>query len=164
MNAITDKDVSIALRDNTSLFETPTSATLMVNQDRTTARIRTSPVSVSATRTVTASFRGQSLTTEMTIVPIPTLVSLTAQPSSVVGGQSVTCTVRINKSVLKNTVVNLTDNSTLLTTPPTVTVLSGNISSNFIVDTQPVTVTAIRTVTATFNGVSRPVTITLNRP
>lgn len=163
MNALTDKDVSVALKDNTSLFETPTSATIRLNTDHSTARIRTVPVTLSATRTVTATFRGTNLTADLTIVPAPTLTSLELQPNTVVGGQDVTGTVRINKVVLKATPVSLTDNSSLLTTPSSVTVPTGSLSANFNMSTQPVTTTATRTVTATFNGVSKTASITLTR-
>ncbi|GIV09313.1 MAG: hypothetical protein KatS3mg019_1404 [Fimbriimonadales bacterium] len=94
----------------------------------------------------------------------PSLNALTLNPTSVVGGNSVTGTVTLTAAApAGGFVVNLSSsNTSIASVPSSVTVPAGATSANFTVSTSAVSSSTSVTITAAANGVSRTATLTVN--
>ncbi|MEQ1822804.1 MAG: SdrD B-like domain-containing protein [Fimbriimonadaceae bacterium] len=88
-------------------------------------------------------------------------VSLTFQYPVVYSDQSRQASITLNAITPVNRVVNLTDNSTKLTTPLTMTVIAGQQTGTFFVYGVTVAADTLVTVTASAQGLSVPNTITV---
>lgn len=97
--------------------------------------------------------------------PAPvTLSSITLNPTSLIGGNTATGTVRLSAAAQTSSVITLSDNSSFVTTPASVTVPAGATSATFNVNTTQVSTAATATITATFGGITRTATLTVNPP
>ena len=97
--------------------------------------------------------------------PPPPPISLTAvslSAASVVGGNPVQGTVRLNAAATSATVVTLASSSASATVPPSVTVAAGSSSATFTVNTTAVSATTTATISATFNSVALSASLTIN--
>jgi thermitase len=94
----------------------------------------------------------------------PSLDTLSLNPTSVVGGNSVTGTVTLTAAAPSGGfVVNLSSsNSSVASVPSSVTVPAGATSANFTVSTTAVSASTNVTITASAGGVSRTATLTVN--
>ena len=149
----------VALSDNSGSIATPASTTVPSGASSGLFTLTTSPVSTSAARTITASQGGVTKTATLTLIPRAILTALTVNPSSVKGGQTTVGTVTLDASVGSRQVA-LTDNSTVLSVAPSVTV-QGSTFADFQIATSPVTATITRQVTATLDGISKTANVTL---
>jgi WD40 repeat protein len=98
---------------------------------------------------------------------VPLITGLTLNPSSVVGGTSVTGTVTLNSTTLAGgAVISLSSDNTGVASLPasTVTVPQGSATATFIVNTSGVTVQSIANITASLNGSSATAPITVTTP
>jgi len=90
------------------------------------------------------------------------LSSVSMSPTSVVGGNNSTGTVRLSSAApAGGVVVTLSDNSSAVSVPAGVTVNAGATSANFTATTTSVTSSTSSTITATYNGTSRTATLTV---
>jgi uncharacterized repeat protein (TIGR03803 family) len=96
---------------------------------------------------------------------LPALTGLTLKPVSVVGGQTSTATVKLDRPVPSGSaVVTLSSsNSSVVSVPATVTVSGGASSVSFAASTRPVKRTKTVTITASCNGGSVSATLTVTR-
>lgn len=88
--------------------------------------------------------------------------ALSLNKSSVAGQNSVQGTITMNAAPATNTVFNTWDNSSLVTTPPSVTVLMGTTTKNFQITTTAITSTINTTIYAQRGAEtkSQPLTLT----
>lgn len=93
----------------------------------------------------------------------PTVASVALSPSSVVGGGSSTGTVTLGSTAQTATTVQLRSNNSNAAVPSSVIVSAGTRLVNFNVTTRQVGSTTSAQITATANGTSRSVTLTINR-
>jgi probable HAF family extracellular repeat protein len=111
---------------------------------------------------ITATYGLVTITKTLTVVP-PALTQLYLTPTTVVGG----CGTSAGKVVLSGSapsggaVVSLTDTNSAATAPPTVTVPAGASSQTFTIPTARVTTSVSGTVTASYGGVSKTLTLTV---
>ena len=92
---------------------------------------------------------------------VPTVTGLSCG-ATVVSGGSASCTVTVSKAAPSGgTAVTITDNSTALTTPASVTVASGATSATFTATAGTVTANQAVTVTASLNGSSKTASVTV---
>lgn len=89
------------------------------------------------------------------------LSSLSVNPTSVVGGNSSTGTVTLTGAATANIVVTLSSNNASATVPPSVTVPQGATTASFSVSTKPVATSAVATISAIFNGVTKTTALTI---
>ena len=96
----------------------------------------------------------------------PSLNSISLNPTSVVGGNSVTGTVNLTAAAPSGGfVVNLSSsNSSVASVPSSVTVPAGATSANFTVSTGVVSSSTNVTLTASAGSVARTATLTVNPP
>ena len=115
--------------------------------------ITTSAVAATTVVTITATAGGVSRSVPFTVYPTgtrPSLSSVTVDQASVTGGTAATGTVVLNSTApAGGLVVPLSDNSSAVTVPASVTVPAGASSVTFPVTTSSVTAVAAATITAT---------------
>ena len=92
------------------------------------------------------------------------LLSVTLSPTSVIGTVSTTANkVTMSGPVSVDTVVNLFSSNPGVTVPPSVTVAAGSsVSPGFPIATSLVSAPTLVTISASFNGVSKTATLTVN--
>lgn len=129
-------------------------------------QIATSNVKVATPVVVTAEYAGTSKTATLTVNP--TLLStLTVSPSAVVGGKSFTyCLVKVDSPApAGGSTVLLTSTDPVAQPPASITIPAGaTTSAVFTIPTSLVQNSTPATITASYGGVSKSVTVTVNPP
>jgi hypothetical protein len=91
--------------------------------------------------------------------------SLACNPTSVNSGASTTCTLTLNQPALAGgTVVAVSDNSSSLTVPASLTIAATAASATFAANAGTLTTTQPATITTTLNGASQTASLTLVAP
>jgi hypothetical protein len=90
------------------------------------------------------------------------LASLTASPASVIGGNPATGTVALNIAAASPVTVALSSASSAASVPASVTIATGGTSASFAISTKPVSVQTATSFTATYAGVQKSATFTIN--
>lgn len=135
-----------------------TSATFPVT---TSATSGATTVQLAATLGNSTQFASLSITTSSSA----TLSSVTLSPTTVTGGSSSTGTVRLTAAAPSGgTVVALTDDSSAVTVPSSVTVSAGSTSRTFTATTTAVSAQTTATISGTAGGVTRSASLTVNPP
>jgi hypothetical protein len=153
---------AVALSSNSGSAKVP--ASIAVGAGATTAAftVTTTAVASSTFVTISATYNGTK-TAALTVNP-PSLTGVSLAPTSVVGGNSSTGTVRLNgPAPATGIVIALSDNSSAAQVPVNVTVPSGATTANFTVTTTPVASATSVTVSALYN-VTRTAGLTINPP
>jgi len=152
---------------NTTAARVPSSVTVAAGASSTTFTVSTSAVAVSTTVTVSATYSGVTKSALLTVTPVPpplpTLSSLTLDPSSVVGGmQSSTGTVTLTgPAPAGGATVTLSSSNGAARVPSSVTVPAGASSATFTVNTSAVIMSTSATISATYNGTTRTATLAI---
>ena len=153
---------------NTSAATVPTSVTVAGGASSATFVVSTSPVSGSTAVTVSALYGGVTRTTSLTVLPVnvPSLASLSLNPSSVMGGDGSTGTVTLTGPAPGGgAVVSLSsDNTSAATVPASVTVAGGAVSGTFTIATVPVSGATIVRISGLYGSVTRFSDLTVNSP
>jgi trimeric autotransporter adhesin len=114
--------------------------------------------------TITATYSGLAKTATLTVNP--PLVGVTVSPAAVMGGVGSTGRVTLGTAApVGGAIVTLaSSNVTAATVPASVTVAAGATSATFAITTKVVTAVKAVTITATYNGVAKTATLTVNPP
>jgi len=150
---------------NTSVVTVPASVTVLAGQTSATFNATSTAVATSTSVTVTASYNATASAT-MTVAPLSaiSLTSLVISPAVVPGGLSTTGTVTISSPApFGGIAVALSStNTAAVSVPATVTVLQGSTTANFTVSTFAVSAATTATVSATYSGVTKTASVTVN--
>ena len=139
----------------------PLSVTVAAGATAATFTVATRTVTVGTIAMITATYDG--ISKQVGLVVNTLLGSLTFNPSVLIGGADSTGTVTLNSAAPPGgAVVTLTSSNAAATVPVSVTVAAGATTKNFAVTTSMVTVPTAVTITATYNGVARTATLTVN--
>lgn len=149
----------VTLSDNSTAITIPATATVPAGTLTTTFTVNTTTVAASTTRQVTATLNGTTKSASLTINPV---LGFSVVPTTMQGGQNATGTVTIGTTSGSDTVITVTDNSSALITPPSVTILANQSSANFTIGSTVVASSVVRTVTVTMGAQTKTVSITLN--
>jgi hypothetical protein len=164
---------SVSLSSNTAALTVPSSVTVPAGASNVQASAKTASVTTTTLATLTATYNGASKTAGLTVtpVPLPALTSVTLSPSSVTGGASVTLSVTLSGTIPSSgaTVTLTSSNPTAFPAPASIvvpaakaSVLPATLASASVkVQTTAVTVSTSVTVTATYNGASKPASVTV---
>ena len=119
-------------------------------------------ISANQTAIVTASYNGSSQTVNVALTA-PTMVNLlSCAPSSLLSGVSSACTVTLSKAAGSGgAAVSLSSSLAALTVPATVTVASGSASGQFTATAGTISANQTAIVTASYNGSSQVVSLSL---
>lgn len=151
---------TVATSDNTTVITTPTSVKINHGYFDKTFTVTTGRVSSTTTRQISATYNGVTRSANLTILPVG-LVRLSVNPSAVVGGSSATGQVALSMAPAAATSVALSDNTTAITTPSSVTVPTTSSVANFQITTSAVTSDVTRQITATLGSVSKTANLRL---
>jgi uncharacterized protein (DUF2147 family) len=154
--------VSVAIREDTSVLESPTSVTVPQGATSANFPIGTGRVGSPVTRPISAQLAGVTKTVNITLNPGAVLTGLSLSKSSVKGGESLTGTVTIDRAAGQGGVtVTLASGSSVITVPGSVTIPQGASTVSFTIGTGRVGATATRYVSASYLGVTRSAALTL---
>lgn len=153
--------VVVALEDNGPYITVPASVTVPEGSTSATFTIWTNNPPAFRTGVITARIPPAHRTLIMSINPV-FLSSLSVSPTSVVGGNPSTGTVRSNVGAPPGgLLVSLSDSSSFASVPANVTIPAGNTSATFTVTTLAVASSTNVTITGYGNGVGRTATLTV---
>ena len=96
------------------------------------------------------------------VAPSAALASIAAKPSAVVGGNAATGSVTLTAAAAAPLSVALRSASGAVSVPATVTVAAGATTATFGITTSPVSIQTVTSLTATYNGVDKTTTFTVN--
>jgi hypothetical protein len=130
-----------------------------------TFAIATKAVTAVRAVTITATYNGVAKTATLTVnPPAAGLVGVTVNPAAVTGAAGSTGTVTLGAAApAGGAVVTLASNTPIAATvPATVTVPANATTVTFAITTKAVTAVRAVTITATYNGVAKTATLTVN--
>lgn len=157
----------ITLASNNGAASVPSSVTVSAGSASATFQVNTTAVAASTSVSISASYGGASAMATLTVTPaaatLPTLSSLTLNPTSVVGGaQSSTGTVTLSgPAPAGGAQITLASDNGAASVPPSVTVPAGATSATFTVSTSAVLVATSATVSASYNGTTQTATLSI---
>lgn len=144
-----------------SLVNFPVGSTMVNVTGSTSAVAANTPVTIAAWVTEPG---GNSTvkTVPVTVVPPPTLDTLSISPTTAYSFGTINGTVSLAfRNGPSPTVITLSDNTSLLTTPPTATIPGGGSFANFRIDVGSVPTNTVKTISATLGAVTRTQSVTL---
>lgn len=142
----------VGLSDNSIATAPAASAYVAANATKATFNISTSPVSTRTQATIFASASNVTRSATLEVRPARA-VSLSMNPSSVPGGTSSRGTLTLEGPAgPEGNTFPLTDNSSVVGTPASVTVPPGSTSAGFDVATMPVPSTTVATISSNGYG------------
>jgi hypothetical protein len=155
----------IALASDNGAASVPSSVTVSPGATSATFTVNTTPVTASTPVTISGSYGGvsKSATLMVTPAPLPTVSSLTLNPSSVIGGvQSSTGTVTLSgPASAGGAQVALASDSGAASVPSAVTVPAGATSATFTVSASIVVVATSATISASYNSTMQTATLSI---
>src|SRR5467141_2196553 len=157
----------VALSSNNGPASVPSSVAVPAGATTATFTVNTSVVTASTTVTISAAYGGVSKPATLTVTspPLPTVSSLTLNPTSVIGGvNSSTGTVTLSgPAPAAGAQVVLTSNKGAASVPSSVFVPAGATSATFAVSTSVVLVSTSVTISASYNSTTQtaPLSVTL---
>ena len=163
----------VSLSSSNGAASVPATVTVDPGQTATVFGVTTAAVTQTTPVTITASFGGVSRSTSMNVSPFvfstatPALTDLTVNPAAVAGGTRSIGRVRISPAAPdpSDGAVSVTltsSNQAAVVVARKVTVGHGGTFADFRIRTFAVTQSTVVTLTATFNGVTRSATLTVN--
>ena len=155
----------VTLSDNSSYLTVPASVTVAASATSGSFTATVGTLTTTQSATVTATLNTSSQTASLTLVAPMLITSLICNPASVNAGSSATCSVTLNQAApAGGSVVALSDSSSYLTVPASVTVAANASSASFTATVGTLITTQSATVTATLNSSSLAASLTLVSP
>ena len=156
--------VSLLLSAKNAPVSVPASVTIAQGATSATFSVIAGTVTTSTSVTLSASYSGVTSTFALTVNPVAaSLSSLSVSPSTIVGGQSGTGTVKLTAAApAGGAVVSLSSPSAAASVPATVTVPQGSTLVTFSVTAGTVTASTSITLTASYSGVAATFGVTVN--
>lgn len=87
--------------------------------------------------------------------------TLSLSKTEIAGQNALVGTIKLTNVIASSAVITIQDDSTLVTTPASVTVPAGSLAKSFGIQVKPVNAALATTITATYNGVSQAVPLKL---
>jgi hypothetical protein len=156
----------VTLSSSAPAASVPSSVTVPAGATGATFTITTSAVAASTPVTISASYGGVTQTASLTVMPssLPTLSSLTLNPSTVTGGNSSTGTVTLSGPAPAGgaQVMLSSSNTGVARVPSSVVVPAGATSATFTVNTSTVLVSTSVTISASYRTVTKSAILQVN--
>jgi len=161
-NAAGSGGVPVTLSSSTAALAVPATVTVPGGSTMTTFTATAGTVSANQSAVITATYNGSSQTVTVNVVAMTSLSSLSCTPASISSGGTAACTVTLfGTAGSGGLVVTLSSNASALSVPATVTIASGSSLANFTASAGTVTTAQTAVVTASANGTSETVSISL---
>ncbi len=154
--------ISVALSSNSPSATVPATVSVTAGNSTATFTVTTKAVTSSTTATITASYNGVNATAPLTITGGVTLSSLTLDPTILTGGKTSAGRVVLSAHApAGGALITLSSNTPQAIVPASIGVAAGRSGADFTVTTKVVTSAIIATITASYNGVSKTVSLTI---
>jgi hypothetical protein len=157
--------------DNPAAATVPATVTVAIGATSANFKVTSLTVATTSTANISVTFNGASQAAALTVTPLPRIVSLALNPTSVPGGitnsiGTVTLDAPAVGTAAQRAVTLSSDNPAAATVPATVTVASGATSASFTVTSLTVAATSTANVTgtSTSNGASQAAVLTVTPP
>jgi Domain of unknown function (DUF4082)/Putative Ig domain/Bacterial Ig domain len=154
----------VTLSSNNGAASVSSSVIVPAGATSATFTVSTSVVAMVTPVAISASYGGVTQTATLTVTPppLPTVSSVTLNPTSVIGGTSSTGTVTLSgPAPAGGAQVALSSNNGAASVPSSVIVPAGAISATFRVNTSIVLISTTATISASYNSTSRAATLAL---
>lgn len=153
----------VSVTGNNAAVNNPGIVTIPAQSDRTNFTFSTNRTQVDTNVTITASYRGFSLSRTLLVRPVLTdVLSLTLERNVIMGGERVNATVRLtNPAPAGGVTINLADDHTSTSFFPTLNIPAGQTEGTFLVYTGPVGVLTSAAINATYLGVGKTAGLTM---
>ena len=160
LNQTATSAAAVSLASNNGLLTVPVSVTVASGQSSATFTAASGAVSSSQSAIITATLSGQSQQATISLAATSTqLTSLSCSPAAVTGPGTATCTATLTAPASSAASVTLLSNNTSVTVPGSVNIGAGLSSATFTATVAAVTTNQAALLTASWNGVSKTVTI-----
>jgi hypothetical protein len=159
---------TISLSSNNMAFPVPSNFTVPAGQSTTSVSAQSSTtITATATAVVMATYNGGSLSASVTVAASTgsglALSSLSVTPSTVTAGSFTTLSVSVNGLAPGGTAVSIqSSNQAAYPAPSSVAIPSGYSTNGVSVQAGSLATTTVVTVTASFGGVTKSATVTVN--
>jgi hypothetical protein len=150
-------DVTVALSSNSAAATVPASVIVPAGATSATFAVATSAVTATTSATITAAAGGVSRTATLSIRAL----TVTLNPTSVLGGTSSTGTLTLSASMPTSVTVPLSSSNPAASVPASATIAAGATTATFTVTTSPVTVNTAVTISATSGTVASTAALTV---
>ena len=155
---------SISLNSSSPAVQAPAAETVAAGSPSLVFQIPTSSVTANTPATVTATYNGQSVETQITLTPQGQPSALSLSPSSVTGTAGTRGIVQVATTANTDQIFSVSSNNPAATVPNTVVIPAGFVSAGFNINTSQVSAQTLVTISVSGGGVTRSATLTLNPP
>jgi len=165
LTAAATANLVVTLSSDNASATVPPSVTVPQGATSASFSIGTKSVTSPTVANISAAFNGMTKIAALTVTPAPALLSLSLNPSTVVGGSSSTGAVTLSGAAPSTGIaVQLLSNRTkVATVPSSVTVPPGATTATFSVTTSAVRNTSKVTISGTTAGVTKSAVLTVTR-
>jgi hypothetical protein len=155
---------SISFSSSSPAVEAPAAETVAAGSPSVVFQIPTTSVTANTPATVTATYNGQSVATQITLTPQGQPSAITLSPSSVTGTAGTMGVVQVAAAANTDQIFSLSSNNPAATLPSTVLIPAGFVSASFNINTSQVSTQTLVTISVSGGGVTHSATLTLNPP
>jgi len=156
--------LTVKLSSSSTKATVPPNVTVAAGKTTATFAVKSVVVATQTSVLIEATYGSVSENARLVITPA-SLVSLSVNPTSVVGLTGATGTVTLSGvASAGGMIVKLSSSNSAATVPASVTVDAGRSSATFKVKTVSVATQQLATLTASLNGTSQTATLTVNSP
>jgi hypothetical protein len=165
LTAAATANLVVTLSSDNASATVPPSVTVPQGATSASFSIGTKSVTSPTVANISAAFNGMTKIAALTVTPAPALLSLSLNPSTVVGGSSSTGTVTLSGAAPSTgiTVQLLSNRTKVATVPSSVTVPPGATTATFSVATSAVRNTSKVTISGTTAGGTKSAVLTVTR-
>lgn len=153
---------AINFSSSSPAVQVPAVETVAAGSPSVVFQIPTNSVNASTPATVTATYNGQSVQTQITLTPQGQPASLSLSPTSVTGTAGSFGTVTVASIATTDQIFSLSSNNPAVTLPSTVLIPAGSVHAGFIINTSQVSTQTLVTISVSGGGVTQSATLTLN--
>ncbi|MEO5924999.1 MAG: hypothetical protein ABIR70_14355 [Bryobacteraceae bacterium] len=155
---------TLTLSDDSEVLSVPPTVTIANGATTGTFTVTAGTIGTSQTANISATLNGTTRSTQVGLVAPSGLSGLSCSPSSFPTAGTATCSVTLVSAAGSTTVVTLSDSSSNVTVPGSVTVLAGQTGAQFSAAVAAVQNDESATITAALNGGTQSATLTLVGP
>ena len=155
---------SINFSSSSPAVEAPAAETVAAGSPSVVFQIPTTTVTANTPATVTATYNGQSVNTQITLTPQGQPSAITLNPSSVTGTAGTQGIVQVASAANTDQIFSVSSNNPAATVPSTVVIPAGFVSAGFNINTSQVSAQTLVTISVSGGGVTRSATLTINPP
>ncbi|MGE5322093.1 MAG: hypothetical protein ACM3SW_04495 [Actinomycetota bacterium] len=155
---------AISLSSSSPAVLVPAVETVAAGSPSVVFQIPTNSVTASTTATITATYNGQSVQTQITLTPQGQPASLSLSPTSVTGTAGSFGTVTVASTATTDQIFSLSSSNPAVTLPSTVLIPAGSLHGGFTINTSQVSTQTLVTISVSGGGVTQSATLTLNPP